>query len=459
MNRIFSMDIWDTLLIRDVARPSDVFRAIGGEEFARWRRSREAELNARGAHPNIYDIYGGNTRNAEREIAYERDHATVNPKALEKLTEARKWADKIVLISDMYLPRKATEEILAHAGIYQNAHYDNVYVSCDYKCSKHDGTLYNKVNIAENVAYSDWTHVGDNQHSDVDVPRSRGIAAEKWTSPMEALFARLPELRKNNPSIGFSRWAARLAYDGIAHKRKGFGQLGYDTACIPHAYAAWLIDQAIADKRESMLFCLRDGYLFKHFFDRFSKGKIMSIFAFANRAMKLSGKDYADYAKSLDFGRMGIVDNCATAYSSAQVLDAIRDKIIYLMIARRPSDRYTVRSFDPEIKEKGFCGLSNFDIAETLMSAPMPPYNDVVNGEPVYVEPSEDEEERIKAVAQICEAALEYDAPKEAALTFEEMKLAFRCVLASLPKDMQARLHNTKFAPGADNATDARALL
>jgi predicted HAD superfamily hydrolase len=91
-----------------------------------------------------------------------------------RVMNARRAAgDRVIGISDMYLSGEFVQSILDGLGI----HLDELYVSSDELATKHVGDLFERVAELEGYSRSDWTHYGDNEHSDVAIPLSLGINA------------------------------------------------------------------------------------------------------------------------------------------------------------------------------------------------------------------------------------------------------------------------------------------
>ncbi len=199
--RIVSFDIFDTLLLRPVLDPADVFLLIGrrtdpvyGTDFAAMRRTAEAEtglVNAR-----LDDIYtcmarrhglGEAVREALKaeEIRCERTILTPRPDAQRLHAEARRLGKRIIAVSDMYLPSALLADILREKGLAVDA----VYVSCEHNARKSDGSLYDRVLEAEGVPPHAILHVGDNRESDCAQALGKRMCAVQLPSVRETLSA------------------------------------------------------------------------------------------------------------------------------------------------------------------------------------------------------------------------------------------------------------------------------
>lgn len=136
-----SFDVFDTLLLRNLERPTDLFRVMGvilkEPRFAQIRVEAEQECyRVIGVHANIYDIY---ERVAQRvlldpkegiqlELECEAKFCRANPYMKQIFEWAKAEKIPIVLVSDMYLPSKEIEKLLANCGY---SGWEKLYVSCE----------------------------------------------------------------------------------------------------------------------------------------------------------------------------------------------------------------------------------------------------------------------------------------------------------------------------------------
>ena len=186
-----SFDVYDTLVTRPYVRPTDLFmhveRLTGKEGFAAARI--EAERSARRVHrreitlDEIYDILGGGYGECrKKELELETSVPVPVKDRMELLEKLKGNGKKIVLVSDMYLPHDTVSKMLEHVGV----RYDYLYVSSEFGFSKHNGKLYGHILKDLRIGPSDIVHVGDNRHSDCDMPRSIGIKSILCGKPIDS---------------------------------------------------------------------------------------------------------------------------------------------------------------------------------------------------------------------------------------------------------------------------------
>ena len=189
-----SFDLFDTLLERDVDRPTDVFLRVGdivlgagdGERFRADRIA--AEHAARETAPNgeatLDDIYtalvsaGYAEDTAERlkieEVRCELDGCFVKASMKPVYDAALKRGQTVFLLSDMYLPPEVLSGMAARCG-YEG--YEKLFVSNAYGVSKRSGKLFTALLEEYSLAPKDLIHVGDSIGADLLGARKAGVAA------------------------------------------------------------------------------------------------------------------------------------------------------------------------------------------------------------------------------------------------------------------------------------------
>ena len=169
---IITFDVFDTLLIRDVMKPTDVFRFSYGE-VGRYIRI-IAEIFARKASKTgevtIHDIDRKCPFSCKKEVQFEKRICRANPLVKTLYEKLKKQGKKMYAISDMYLDSDLISKLLKKAG------YDiPVIVSCEQGCTKASGKLFQ--GFLGNYSYksSQVLHIGDNRISDYEGAHKAGI--------------------------------------------------------------------------------------------------------------------------------------------------------------------------------------------------------------------------------------------------------------------------------------------
>ena len=215
MDRIYSFDIFDTCLTRRCGDPKTVFEILSRRVFrdsvpseiyrafivARIEAENESYSNAQ----TLTDIY--NTFRFSHPLLVSKEELLKSEMQVERemlspiiatkkiISDIRNKGHRVLFISDMYLPGEFLASVLLEYGIMKEG--DSIYVSCEQKSTKTDGSLFQIVRNKEKLNYNTWHHYGDNKHSDFDVPRKLGIHANHITyqySPYQEIMHHLPAL-------------------------------------------------------------------------------------------------------------------------------------------------------------------------------------------------------------------------------------------------------------------------
>ena len=177
---VVSFDIFDTLLLRPVYQPRDMFyflekdnrvidfrkKRVRAEEWARNHTDKE------NGEIDIFDIYHcleewcgiDAEKSAIEEMEAEKKYCFAHPFVKKMYQYALDNHKTVIATSDMYIPKEYMKEILADNG-YDN--FNDIFVSCDYEKSKYNGKLYGLVK--KKYSGKNILHIGDNRYSDIIV--------------------------------------------------------------------------------------------------------------------------------------------------------------------------------------------------------------------------------------------------------------------------------------------------
>lgn len=190
--KVISFDIFDTLVERPSIYPSDIFYLLNNKSkniikgnFYDIRKSIEEEAvkNKYDVNISIYEIYdyiaekyklSEEEKNTliDLEINLELNLIQARKKIKDIYDFALSKNKKIICASDMYLTIDVIKNILVKNG-YLNI--DKIYISCEEKKRKDDGTLFKLILEKENISPYEILHIGDNEVSDVEIPLKYGI--------------------------------------------------------------------------------------------------------------------------------------------------------------------------------------------------------------------------------------------------------------------------------------------
>lgn len=313
--KVVSFDIFETLLMRPVLNPEDVFYLIAAKtdalyniNFVKMRHDAEAKLNNPYASlDEIYSYIAKTYRLAPEiatalkteELACEKALLTPRPDMMRVYQAAVAAGKRVIAVSDMYLPEKILSEILRQKG------YDKiaaVYVSNQYQKRKDEGTLYEKVLAEEKIAAEEMVHIGDNYTSDYLQALNCGIEAIYYPS-VKNIVLQLGSLYEHVWGGGSKDPMARLligfTMDYVFGDYRRFGQMksvfNGEIRNVAEIVIAPLIfyialsilnNQEIQSRYPEVCFASRDGYLPKMAYDILAKyydGALPSEYVYAGR--------------------------------------------------------------------------------------------------------------------------------------------------------------------------------
>lgn len=269
---IVSFDVFDTLLLRNVIKPTDIFVLVELEYNSKYSKSIpfskirvEAEEKARRLSKeediHLDDIYevirkqvGADSEELKRlEFEMEKEFLVVNPEIKPLFDLARELGKTIYIITDMYLPSNWIGEILGKNGING---YKKLFVSGELKVTKSTGSIYSYIRKTENIdASARWIHIGDNLHSDCISAQKSSIESYHYVKPSERF-----ELDSIH-TIGDSIIRAMQINGQLSNRQKDYWyRFGWET--VGPLYVGvmfWLANQLRG--KDNIYFLSRDGYM------------------------------------------------------------------------------------------------------------------------------------------------------------------------------------------------------
>lgn len=289
-----SFDIFDTLVHRLTETPVDVFDAVRSklmtselalfhpkliDNFPYLRRiseqkAREVRVKQLGGDAEIHfdEIYDqlvlqysmdNTTRQLlqETELSLEKLFLYRSQDGFAKYSEAIAKGKRVLFISDMYLPQGFLIEVLRNLG-FQAASTETVFVSCEHRCNKHSGKLYQVVQKQCDLNLKTWLHFGDNLHADVESARKMGLFAE------HATWSKVNNVPRHSSKIADTLPESIMGgihlpqHKAIYQSENGYQDLGYRVfAPMIFGYYVWLQQQLKDFQADKILFFARDAYL------------------------------------------------------------------------------------------------------------------------------------------------------------------------------------------------------
>jgi FMN phosphatase YigB (HAD superfamily) len=290
-SQVHSFDVFDTCLLRTCAFPSDIFIELAhallgsklspdecafAEDFRSARMKAENTARSKTDREDVtlleiwaelacqfppYDAAAG----AEAELDMERRHLRPNRNVLSMVKAARESGERIVFLSDMYLPAAFIREQLACHGFFLEG--DGLFVSSEVGLTKRTGNLFRHMLRLEKVGPGCVRHYGDNAVSDVQIPRTLGIDAHHCgETALEHCERGLV-----NASLSHRHAATRLAGRCRLFRLPG-DTAGDENRSLVAAFlgpflltfASWVLARARRDGVRRLYFLSRDCYLLSH---------------------------------------------------------------------------------------------------------------------------------------------------------------------------------------------------
>ncbi|MDR1148284.1 MAG: HAD-IA family hydrolase [Spirochaetaceae bacterium] len=305
---LISFDIFDTLLVRPYNNPGDLFvhlekiHQMNGFAAARCNAEWQARKKTKReeiTYDEIYDrIDAPFECMYEREIELEKLTLRANPDMQKYFQYAVEQKKKVIIISDMYLPKYVIEDVLISNNYYG---YDKIYLSSDCFFTKHTGNLFLFALNDMGIHGQDVLHIGDNYYSDLLMAKKNGIHACHYTKIKNQLFHDMKNAKryrvKNAKSLGASIILGTLALWNIKHPRPAgidtgrpdyFEDFGYVYGGpVVLAYMEWLKNKLKNDGITDVLFVARDGYILKEVFDLMTGNSFNTLYIYAPRIVSM----------------------------------------------------------------------------------------------------------------------------------------------------------------------------
>lgn len=275
-----SFDLFDTLIFRTVQSPQDVFRVVPilynernavekvdehkfyiDRIFAEYKARKKTEKE----EVTLDEIYSYLEYPAslkkilkEIEIEFEVKNCIRNEAIVPLQQECLKLEKKVIITTDMYLPRNCIVEILKKINIS----YEKLYISAEVGLTKLSGHLYDYILHDLNIDNTKIIHIGDNLITDISKAKSRGIEAllrpahghpKVYSSDRIGL----------NPGLNHLISLANHCSDNTVKSRIG----EFTLAPFLFEFCHWINKKKRELKINKLYFLAREGYLIKKVYE------------------------------------------------------------------------------------------------------------------------------------------------------------------------------------------------
>ena len=180
---VISFDFFDTLFMRSVCSPQDIFRIIEKQldiPFTQMRDRAKKHIRENYSLDELYDRideqedipYEKIVAIKKMEIELEKKLLVPRDRVLSLLKELLESNKEVYIISDMYLPKSFYIDVLDKYGVSISDKY--ILLSNELDANKLDGTMW-KYYAGKIVRGKRALHIGDNIKADVEKPVEYGI--------------------------------------------------------------------------------------------------------------------------------------------------------------------------------------------------------------------------------------------------------------------------------------------
>ena len=204
---------------------------------------------------NLEDVQQFIKHFAELELSVERNVQYANDQIVEILKYCHGQGVTTAIISDFYLPGELFMQLLEHHGFAECA--DFLFVSADYLVTKgHHGRMYEIAADKIGCEPAQMVMIGDNPHADDIQARAKGLTAYclKHSST--------PSVAKPVESVEFEQALRR-------NRAPFFEEMGLSL----HWFTQRLFLTVLADGRDHLFFCSKEGEFLQKLFVRYQELK------------------------------------------------------------------------------------------------------------------------------------------------------------------------------------------
>ena len=267
--QVVSFDFFDTLFIRAVEHPEDVFQILshqhGIDRFRDLRLAAQAEafrkMNLEGRKEILLtEIYASFSWPgvdfhdlAQAEYDLELKLLEPNPRHLSHLHQAHRIRKPVVITSDMYLQEQFFRDVLKPYGLDEVP----LFISSDRNATKRDsGELFDLLVAQLGNRPEEILHIGDSELGDWTRANDKGLLSFHYnTGPASQKTAFKAISISHSLSHGLlqtrGKPIAENSYAGLGYLYGGPATVGF---------CNWIAAKAQEDRLDKVLFLSRDGY-------------------------------------------------------------------------------------------------------------------------------------------------------------------------------------------------------
>lgn len=435
---IISFDIFDTLLMRNVLYPSDVFELTElrlkkkGFEFPFARLRKESEKAIADRYPNLDDIYiemkhrleakeGTNesSKEGENDRKIERiSHFLKSAREVEEKTDCEQilvrddmatvfryavnHGKRVLILSDMYYSADKLTDLLQRFGLEG---FEKVLVSNEIKSSKEQGDAYEYLLRYVGDCNRKIFHIGDNRRADYEKAIQHGLDAFRVYSSYELLQASsLQELLVDTARLEtrcvIGLFAAKLFQSPFAlYGKQGFvpvsdlDTLGYCfIGPMMSEFVKWMVLGFQRNHIKTLLLPSRDGYLLEKVVRCCSPNIKTIYFRASRRAVTVAGiRDSKDIDRIASRGFTGTMFDFLFERFGVEMSESDSRKNQYLTSGENREMTAVLRDYEEKIlenaageREKYLCYLKQKGITTDVIAEGAVLFDFVTSGTVLY---------------------------------------------------------------------------
>ncbi|MGY3881551.1 HAD family hydrolase [Aeromonas veronii] len=278
--RAISCDVFDTLIFRHAGTVEQFWQQLAlqayqlgilcnddPEAFVEYRKEAESmarrQMMQREGHrevrlEHIYACWSSaqGEQLAQLEQQLEYDNWWLNPVLVDWLASQQQRGLPIVLLSDMYLPASLLQRFFSTKAPQLLLH--RIYVSGEYRVSKQDGGLYQRLLAEQQWSPASVLHIGDDKITDLQMAKASGLSA-CYVGLGDDYLAQLKYEQRLFPLAIPGLERLRRQWRWLSDGSASSGIASHVYAPVLYAFARWLIVRC-QQQGITTLFCLlREG--------------------------------------------------------------------------------------------------------------------------------------------------------------------------------------------------------
>ncbi|BFH11308.1 HAD-IA family hydrolase [Paenibacillus melissococcoides] len=200
----------------------------------------------------------------ETELEVEKAVQFVDKEWIEVVSELKRKGIRVVCVSDFYLSKSMLRDLFDYHNI--SSYVDDIFVSSEFKRTKRTGRLFDVVINELKLVKTDIIMVGDNKHSDFNMPKHKGIDAYLLDREEQRHFYEKFKRTYEN-DISYFQGIRSIAESMRKTQKQCFHEITFSL----YLYIELLHKQLIMQKAKNVFFLAREGEFLLKLFNEYQK--------------------------------------------------------------------------------------------------------------------------------------------------------------------------------------------